>query len=203
MPYSKFTLSRVIEDFELIVREESNLFSAIDPVKPTPLLQEILLENVPWAIAVGSEKARSEGIINPVLLEVKRQLNGQIGVFSGEEFNVDVSADLNGFCDFLISRSSEQLYIKAPVLMLVEAKKEDLKPALGQCLAEMVAAQRFNTMKNQEIETIYGVVTSGTVWRFLQLTGKVVSIDLTDYPLLPVDNVLGVLVSMLRLDSSL
>jgi hypothetical protein len=200
MPYSKFTLIRAIEDFELIVREESNLFAAIDPVKPTPLLQEILLENVPWAIAVGSEKARSEGIINPVLLEVKRQLGGQIGVFSGEEFNVDVAADLNGFCDFLISRSSEQLYIKAPLLMLVEAKKEDLKPALGQCLAEMVAAQRFNSMKDRSIETIYGVVTSGTVWRFLQLTGKVVSIDLTDYPLLPVDNVLGVLVSMLRVE---
>jgi hypothetical protein len=200
MPYSKFTLSRVVEDFELIVREEPNLFAAIDPVKPTALLQEILLENVPWAIAVGSEKARSEGIINPVLLEVKRQLGGQIGVFSGEEFNVDISADLNGFCDFLISRSSEQLYIKAPVLMLVEAKKEDLKPALGQCLAEMVAAQRFNSMKDRSIETIYGVVTSGTVWRFLQLTDKIASIDLTDYPLLPVDNVLGVLVSMLRLE---
>lgn len=201
MPYSKFTLSRAVEDFELTVYEESNLFSAIQPVIPTPLLQEILIENVPWAVAVGSEKARSEGIINPVLLEVKRQLGGQVGVFSGEEFNVDIAADLNGFCDFLVSRTSEQLYIKAPVLMLVEAKKEDIKPALGQCLAEMVAAQRFNASKGQEIETIYGVVTSGTVWRFLQLTKQVVSIDLTDYPLLPVDNVLGVLVSMLRSDT--
>jgi hypothetical protein len=200
MPYSKFTLSRAVEDFELTVREEANLFVDIKPVVPTSLLREILVENVPWAIAVGSEKARSEGIINPVLLEVKRQLGGQVGVFSGEEFNVDVAADLNGFCDFLVSRSSEQLYIKAPVLMLVEAKKEDLKPALGQCLAEMVAAQRFNTSKGQTVETIYGVVTSGTVWRFLQLTEQVVSIDLTDYPLLPVDNVLGVLVWMLRTD---
>jgi hypothetical protein len=200
MPYSKFTLSRAVEDFDLTVKEQSNLFAALPPVMPTPLLQEILVENVPWAVAVGSEKARSEGIINPVLLEVKRQLGGQVGVFSGEEFNVDVAADLNGFCDFLVSRSSEQLYIKAPVVMLVEAKKEDLKPALGQCLAEMVAAQRFNLMKGRAIETIYGVVTSGTVWRFLQLTGQVVSIDLTDYPLLPVENVLGVLVWMLRSD---
>jgi hypothetical protein len=202
MPYSKFTLSRAVEDFELTVREEPNLFAAISPVVPTPLLREILAENVPWAVAVGSEKARSEGIINPVLLEVKRQLGGQVGVFSGEEFNVDIAADLNGFCDFLVSRSSEQLYIKAPVMMLVEAKKEDLKPALGQCLAEMVAAQRFNLSKGQIIETIYGVVTSGTVWRFLQLTGHVVSIDLTDYPLVPVDNVLGVLVWMLRSEKS-
>ena len=198
MPYSKFTLSRAVEDFDLTVKEQSNLFAALPPVVPTPLLLEILVENVPWAVAVGSEKARSEGIINPVLLEVKRQLGGQVGVFSGEEFNVDIAADLNGFCDFLVSRSSEQLYITAPVVMLVEAKKEDLKPALGQCLAEMVAAQRFNLIKGRAIETIYGVVTSGTVWRFLQLTGQVVSIDLTDYPLLPVENVLGVLVWMLR-----
>jgi hypothetical protein len=201
MPYSKFTLSRAVEDFNLTIQEEPNLFAAIPPVVPTPLLQEILVENVPWAVAVGSEKARSEGIINPVLLEVKRQLGGQVGVFSGEEFNVDIAADLNGYCDFLVSRSSEQLYIKTPVMMLVEAKKEDLKPALGQCLAEMVAAQRFNLSKGQAIETIYGVVTSGTVWRFLQLTEKIVSIDLTDYPLLPVDNVLGVLVWMLLSDS--
>ena len=200
MPYRKFTLSRAVEDFDLTVCEKSNLFATVPPVVPTPLLQELLTENVPWAVAVGSEKARSEGIINPVLLEVKRQLAGQVGVFSGEEFNVDIAADLNGFCDFLVSRTSEQLYIKAPVLMLVEAKKEDLKPALGQCLAEMVAAQKFNASKGQVVETIYGVVTSGTVWRFLQLTGKVVSIDLTDYPLLPVDNVLGVLVGMLRSD---
>ncbi len=217
MPCSKFTLSRAVEDFELILEERSNLFSTMSPVAPTSLLRETLAENVPWAVAVGSEKARSEGIINPVLLEVKRQLGGQIGVFSGEEFNVDVAADLNGFCDFLVSRSSEQLYIKAPVIMLVEAKKEDLKPALGQlatqgseetseqsvaiCLAEMVAAQRFNISKCQTIETIFGVITSGTVWRFLQLTGQVVSIDLTDYPLLPVDNVLDVLIWMLQGDT--
>jgi hypothetical protein len=123
-------------------------------------------------------------------------------MFSIQEFNVDIAAYLNVFYDFLISRATEQLYIKASVLMLVDAKKEDLKPALGQCLAETIAAQGFNSMKDRSIETIYGVVTSGTVWRFLQLTGKVVSIDLTDYSLLPVDNVLGVLVSMLRLEPS-
>ena len=86
MPYSKFTLSRAVEDFDLTIREEPNLFAAVPPVSPTPLLREILVENVPWAVAVGSEKARSEGIINPVLLEVKRQLGGQVGVFSGPYF---------------------------------------------------------------------------------------------------------------------
>jgi hypothetical protein len=132
------------------------------------------------------------------LLEVKRQLKGQISVFSGEEFNVQPEVDLTGYVDFLISRSPEQLYIKAPAVVLVEAKKEDLKPALGQCLAEMVAAQRFNQQKQQPISTIYGTVTSGTVWRFLKLEGQTVTIDLTDYPLPPVEQILGKLVWMVE-----
>lgn len=61
-------------------------------------------------LAADSEKARSEGIINPVLLEVKRQLQGQVSVFSGEEFNVQPESGLTGYVDFLISRSPEQLF---------------------------------------------------------------------------------------------
>jgi hypothetical protein len=200
MPYSKFTLSRAVADFNLTVQEGPDMFQGIPPIAPSPFLQELLVDTVPWALAVGSEKARSEGIINPVLLEVRRQLKGQVGVFSGEEFNVDAEADLQGYCDFLVSRSPEQLYITAPVVMLVEAKKEDLKPALGQCLAEMVAAQRFNTSQKQDVGTIYGVVTSGTAWRFLKLEERVVSIDLSDYALSPVDRILGVLIWMLRVE---
>ncbi len=200
MPYSKFTLSRAVDDFHLTIVEGPRFFPDISPVTPTPLLQEILKETLPWAIAVSSEKARSEGIINPVLLEVKRQLQGQISVFSGEEFNVDPDADLIGYCDFLISRSPEQLFIKAPAIVIVEARKEDLKPALGQCLAEMVAAQRFNQQKQAPIPVIYGIVSSGTAWRFLKLEAQTVSIDLTDYPLPPVDQILGFLVWMVKGD---
>lgn len=196
MPYSKFTLSRAVEVFQLTIVEGDRFLPEIPPVQPTPLLRETLKETLPWAIAVSSEKARSEGIINPVLLDVKRQLDGSISVFSGEEFNVQPEADLTGYVDFLISRSPEQLFIKAPAVILVEAKKEDLKPALGQCLAEMVAAQRFNQQKQQPIKTVYGTVTSGTVWRFLQLEDQCVSIDLTDYPLPPVEQILGFLIWM-------
>ena len=198
MPYRQFTLSEAVEDFQLTLAEGERFFPEIPPIEPTPLLKELLKETVPWAIAVSSEKARSEGIINPVLLEAKRQLKGQISVFSGEEFNVQPDRDLTGYVDFLISRSPEQLFIKAPVMVLVEAKKEDLKPALGQCLAEMVAAQRFNQQKQQPISTLYGTVSSGTVWRFLQLKEQHLTIDLTDYPLPPVEQILGFLVWMVQ-----
>ncbi len=198
MSYSKFTLSRVVEYFQLTIKEDNPFLPDISPVNPSPLLKDTLTETIPWAIAVGSEKARSEGIINPVLLEVKRQLKGKISVFSGEEFKVEPDAELTGYVDFLISRSPEQLYIKAPAVVLVEAKKEDLKPALGQCVAEMVAAQRFNQNKQQPINAIYGTVTSGTVWRFLKLEEQEVTIDLTDYPLPPVEQILGFLMWMVE-----
>lgn len=198
MPYSQFTLSQVKEDFQLTTVEGVRFFpAAIDLIPPSSKLQGIL-EELPWAIAVDTEKARSEAIINPVLLEVRRLLNRKISVFSGEEFNVDVQLGLNGVCDFLISRSPEQLVVEAPAIVVVEAKKSDLKSGTGQCIAEMVAAQRFNLAKGQPLSAIYGCITSGTAWRFFKLEDRTITIDLMDYSLPPVDQILGFFVWMVQ-----
>ena len=95
---------------------------------------------------------------------------------------------------FMISQSPEQLALEAPVLVVVEAKKDDLKQGMGQCLSEMVAAQRFNAMHKRAISQVYGTVTTGTVWRFLRLQEDVVTVDLTDYPVPPIETVLSMLV---------
>ena len=198
MPYSQFTIEKVKQDFHLTTLEGVRFFpDFLEPIVPSPRLQGIL-EDLPWAIAVDTEKARSEVIINPVLLEVRRILERQISVFSGEEFNVDVSVGLNGVCDFLISRSPEQLTVEAPTIVIVEAKKSDLKSGLGQCIAEMVAAQRFNQAKEQPITAVYGCVSSGTQWRFLKMEGQTVTIDLVDYPLPPIEQILSFLVWMVK-----
>ncbi|WP_138497427.1 hypothetical protein [Nostoc sp. PA-18-2419] len=198
MPYSQFTIDKVKQDFHLTTVEGVRFFpDSIEPVTSSPRLQTIL-ENLPWAIAVDTKKARSEVIINPILLEVRRILNSSISVFSGEEFNVDASIGLNGVCDFLLCRSPEQLTVEAPAIMIVEAKKADLKSGLGQCIAEMVAAQRFNEAKKQSFTAVYGTVTSGTQWRFLKLEGQTVTIDLMDYFLPPVELILSFLVWMVK-----
>jgi activator of 2-hydroxyglutaryl-CoA dehydratase len=80
-------------------------------------------------------------------------------------------------------------------MMLVEAKKEDILAGLGQCVAEMVAAQIFNEREGNEISVIYGTVTSGTNWKFLKLEGKVVEIDLVEYYLTDMNKILGILAS--------
>ena len=197
MPYSSFTLAKAKKEFCLTTAEGGRFLPPIDPIAPSSRLQEAL-EDLPWAIAVGSEKAKSEGIIYPILQEVRRILNNQVSLFSGRDFTVDVNKGLNGYVDYLITRSQEQLEIEAPVVVVGEAKRDNLNEGLGQCIAEMVAAQIFNQDNQMNITTIYGSVSNGTQWRFLKLEGLTVTIDLMDYSLPPVDQILGFLVWMVR-----
>jgi len=198
MAYSDFTLRKVKQSFGLTAVEGGRFLPEVEPIAPSPILAGLLEDTVPWAIAVGTEKAKSELIIAPALLEVKRLLNNQISVFSGTDFTVDIAAGLNGVCDFLISRSPEQFEIEAPAVVLVEAKRDNINSGLGQCIAEMVAAQRFNEANNNQIPTIYGSVTSGTAWRFMKLERQIVTIDVRDYPFPPVETILSMLVWMVR-----
>jgi activator of 2-hydroxyglutaryl-CoA dehydratase len=161
-------------------------------------LKEILRYNLPLALGSNSEKARSEMIIAPILVDLRRQLQERVNLFSGIEFDVDKDKGLNGFCDFIISESPEQLFINAPVITLVEAKREDIMAGLGQCVAEMVAAQIFNEREGNDIPVVYGAVTSGTNWRFLRLEEQVIEIDLIEYYLSDVNKILGILASAVK-----
>lgn len=199
MSYSDFTsVGKVKRAFNLKTVENESFLQNIVPVPPSETLKDFLAESLPLAIATGSEKARSELIISPILLEVRKICQRRISLFSGEEFTVDPASGLNGICDFLISLSPELLEIEAPAVIIVEAKRADLKSGIGQCIAEMVAAQCFNEAKNQPIPLIYGSVTSGTQWRFLKLEEQTVTIELNDYSLPPVDTILGILVGMVQ-----
>ena len=199
MSYSEFTsIIKVKQAFGLTTVEGPRFLPQISPINPSATLTDFLANSLPVAVATGSEKARSEMIITPVLLEVRKILQQNISLFSGEDSTVDYESGLDGICDYLISRSPEMLEIEAPAVAVVEAKKADLKTGIGQCVAEMVAMQKFNEAKGKPISVIYGSVSNGTQWRFLKLEEKIVSIDLNDYALPPVDEILGMLVWMLR-----
>ena len=195
MSYSEFKLETLIKDFNLTLREVSDLFTDAPEVKASDYLTLTLHQNLNLAVAMNTEKARSEMIISPILLEVKRRMQNQISLFSGVDFTVDSEKGLNGICDFLISHSSEQLFIRAPVVALVEAKNENLKSGFAQCMAEMLAAQIFNQREGNDIPTIYGVVTIGTLWRFLRLTDTTIELDLTEYFIKDINKILGILLS--------
>jgi len=198
MSFSDFTLKTALQSLELRSVEQQNLFSAVSPIEASAFLQETLLENVPLALSIGTEKARSELIIVNVLIEVRKKLHHQVSLFSGVKFDVDAKRNLTGFCDFIISASPEQLFLDSPIIALVEAKNENIIGGLGQCIAEMVAAQQFNLQENKVIPVIYGIVTSGNAWKFLKLEGKQVFIDLDEYYIKDIDRILGIILAMVE-----
>ena len=197
MAYSDFDLKKVKQNLGINLIEKENLFIGIKAVEITAYLKEALAENVPLARAINTEKARSELIIANVLVELRKILQHKISLFSGIEFNVDKDKGLNGFCDFIISASTEQLMLCSPVVAVVEAKNENIIGGLGQCIAEMVAAKIFNELeKDQSVNRIYGVVTTGTAWKFLKMDESNVYIDLDDYPIESPDKIIGILLEM-------
>jgi len=196
MSYSDFRLPEVLQRFSLVTREGAGLFADRPLVAPSEHLLETLRFNVPLATAIGNEKARSELIVTPMLVELKRTHRPTLGLFSGVELNVDAGAGLTGTCDFLVSLGPEQLFVAAPVVALVEAKKDDMFVGAGQCAAEMVAARIFNERAGNPIEAVHGAVTTGTNWRFMTLSGSTLSIDLNEYLIGDPARILGILSSM-------
>lgn len=198
MSYSQFTSLEMIEtNFSVTIADRINLFANMPTAEPSHFLKQTLQENLSLALAINTEKARSELIVTPILVELRKKLNYQISLFSGKEFNVDLEKGLTGFCDFLISQSPEQLLIKAPVIALVEAKNDNIQSGLPQCMAEMIAAQTFNKIRNNNISQVYGVVTTGTNWKFLQQHDTVIEVDLNDYFINNLSQILGILTYMI------
>ena len=192
MAYNNFSLQDTIGQFDLTLIE-SAFCESLSPVSPKPEFLNIFEQYLPLAQKAKSEKAKSELLVSPILVELLRLADNPIQLFSGEEFNVDKERGLNGFCDFLLSRSTISSIIQSPIVMLVEAKKGELDVGLGQCAAEMVAAQIFNANEDKPIPVIYGCVTSGKLWQFLKLENKDLTIDLNEYQVTPVERILGIL----------
>ncbi len=196
MSYSDFTISQIQSGFGLEINIKGGLFQEVEPRPVSVGLHEMLNYNIPLATAIDSEKARSEMIIAPLLVELKRQKLETISLFSGVDFDVDSEKGLKGVCDFLLSKSPQQLEPTAPVVVLVEAKRQDFRKALPQCVAEMVAAKIFNERNNLDTPIIYGVITIGTVWQFLKLENQIVEASGEEYTIENVDKIFGILWKM-------
>lgn len=202
MSYEEFTLEQITSDFGLTIEENVDLFADAPDMQLDEYFLRYLHNNIPLAVAIATEKAKSEMIVAPILIELRRMLNNQISLFSGVKFNVDNTRGLNGFCDFLVSRDRQQSFIKSPVIALVEAKNDNLKSGYAQCMAEMVAARIFNERNGKEMENIFGVVTNGNQWKFLKLNRDVVYIDLSDYYIINPEKIMGILMSTVKPEST-
>lgn len=198
MAYSNFTLIEAQKTFQLEKVLSTGLFSQIEPVEPSAYLTTGLAKKAALAAAIGTEKARSELIVADILFELREHFEERVSLFSGIEFNVDARDGLVGVCDFLVSLSPDQFDLEAPVIVLVEAKNLDLKLGLGQCVAEMLAAQRFNAEQGNDIRAVYGATTTGIDWQFLKLEDKQLHLDMAIYTIERCDRILGILVNMVE-----
>ena len=196
MAYSNFTLADVMTQFGIAVDTSRDLFGHIAPVPLGAPTRQTIQDNLQLALLIGNEKARSELIVAPLLADLWRHTGRRISVFSGMALDVDVATGLNGVCDFLVGRAPQLPDVSPPLFVVVEAKKDDIQGAYGQCGAEMLAALQLNTRHGTGVGTVYGCVTTGALWRFLRLTGTQLDIDVIEYHVSQVDHIFGILLFM-------
>jgi hypothetical protein len=197
MSFQNFTFPQVQQDLGVTV-DEADLFAHIALVALREEFVAALTEGTNLALAVNTEKAKSEFIIAPLLLEFRRSLGDRFGLFSGVELAVDPTRGLNGVCDFIITKSPRQFILSSPLIAIVEAKNDNLRSGLGQCIASMYAAQIFNQQSAAPIDAVFGVVTTGSAWKFLRLQQAVVTLDVKEYYIDNAGKILGVLTHIVQ-----
>ena len=197
MAFSDFKYPEVLKELGLMGQSDPNLFGKVTPVAGSASLRAMLDVNVPLATTAHSEASRSTWIVGPVLSELWGRYHGRINMFAGVDFNADPDNGLNGYCDFLIGRSPQMPQIHAPVIVIFEAKRDSIPDGLGQCIAGMEGAHRYNRRHGTPEDTVYGAVTTGSLWKFLKLSNTAVTIDLVEYTIAQVDKLLGILTYMI------
>ena len=193
MAFADFKYPGVVQEFGLTWHTTLDMFAGVPAAPMSVALRQALEVGLQLAVTVNTEKARSEWMVAPLLSDFWSRYRGQISLFSGSDFQADPGAKLTGYCDFLIARAPHQPQIVAPVVVICEAKKDSPDDGLGQCIAGMVGAQRFNRRADTPSDAIYGCLTTGSDWRFLRLTGTVLEFDTTVYGVLRADRILGIL----------
>lgn len=188
MPYSKFTLDLIAQRFG-IQNQVVRLFENTPKVAPSDWLINSL--QIAQELPVRSEKAKSEAVVFPILVELRNRNDKYFTIHSGDILNVDEKQELEGECDFILSKDIGTFNINFPIFQLLEAKKNDTEIGVPQCAAQMIGARLFNEKKGIKQEKVYGCVTTGKEWLFLKLEDKIY-IDKKTYNLENIADLLGV-----------
>jgi hypothetical protein len=187
--YSDFTLDHLEQMFSIRSTMKDLRLSQVS-LLPSEWLEATLSRN--RTLPVNSEKAKSELLITPIIVEIATRTPQRFQCFSGNTLDVDVTQSLKGRCDFLLTKNLS-VNISAPIIAIFEAKDDSLDHWYGQCGAEMYASRLFNEQRNEPITIIHGAVTNGFSWQFLRLEGAQLLIDKEIYALSDLPKLLGAL----------
>jgi hypothetical protein len=165
MSFSDFkTLSQVQQAYQ-IHYQESPFIPKQTAILPTAFVEDLTF-NINQLDVFSSEAARCELIILPILREVYKKFAAQFSLWVQKPMNY--TPELSGTPDYMVSKRSHlgKTVLEFPLLMLVEAKKNDFEQGWAQCLAELWAAQHLN---QQPDLAVYGIVSDGKYWEFGKL----------------------------------
>lgn len=132
----------------------------ITPKEPSSFFKQRLerLECFDLQSVEESKKLLIDAVCEEAIQEFKR-----LRIWKGASLEGDRAS---GYVDYLIAERKR--YLEAPMLCIIEAKKDDFEQGLAQCLVEMQACQWINHKLGREIDVL-GIVTNGTTWNFYKL----------------------------------
>lgn len=194
MAYTDFTLESIEQKFG-VKNQQRALFTPLPPLPISADLQKALARA--RELPIRSEKARSEWIVAPILLELRDLTNRFFTIYSGDILNADDEAGLWGECDFILTKNTGTFDINYPILQIVEAKRNDLEIGIPQCAAQLIGARIFNEKKGVTISVLYGCVTTGDEWVFMRLADNELVIDTRKYYLVEIGELLALFVDII------
>lgn len=165
MAFTDFnSIAQVQEAFNIKYVEAD--YIAYKGVEPSPIFLEEFAFNQRHIDLFSSEAARCENVIYPILRDVYKNYVDRFSLWSHRSISYD--AELTGTPDYLISTKSAlgKTVPGLPIIIIVEAKRNDFVKGWGQCLAELVDAQKIN---NDPKKPVHGIVTDGELWQFGKL----------------------------------
>jgi hypothetical protein len=117
-------------------------------------------------------------IIGPILREIYKGYAEHYAFWVQKPIAVDQM--LNGTPDYMIATKSAlgKTVLEMPLVIIAEAKRSDFEQGWGQCLAELVAAQKLN---QKSTLPVYGIVTDGNLWQLGRLVGNMFTRELQNY----------------------
>lgn len=194
MAFSDYkNISQVQKQFN-IKYQENRFIAAQEYELPTHFIEEFEFYKKNIDI-FASEASRCEIIISPILREVYKNYYDKYSFWIQKP--ITYNNDLTGTPDYMFSNRSVlgKTVLESPLLVVVEAKKNDFELGWGQCLAELVAAQRIN----EDISCpIYGIVTDGNLWQFGKLVEDIFTKHNKNYTIDDLAKLFGALDSILR-----
>ncbi len=192
------SIPEVQERFRIRHVENDFIETGNSTVPSVQFLQEFDF-NREYINILTSEGARSEAFIFPVLREIYKGYADYYALWIKKPLTYDDV--LSGTPDYFISTRSElgKLVVGTPLIMLVEAKKNDFEIGWGQCLAELVAAQKIN--ENME-HPVYGIVSDGTLWQIGHLVGETFTQNRTSFSVDNLPDLFGAIDSVFKAAST-